>query len=343
MKALNLIAYNRLEFSEVPEPEIGEEDVLVRVRATGICGSDVHGLDGSSGRRVPPIVMGHEAAGIIERVGPAVAGWQAGDRVTFDSTIYCGSCAYCREGLFNLCDRRRVFGVSCSDYRQAWTFAEYVAVPQRILYRLPQAVSFVQGALVEPLAIAAHAITQTRVGPNTEAVVIGSGVIGLLMIQLLHAQGCAKIIAVDVDSFRLDKAREMGAHETLRSDRDDVVSEVRRLTSRQGADVSFEAVGVPATVGLATEVLRKAGAAVLIGNLAPTVELALQTIVTRQLTITGSAASCGEYRSCLDMLAARRINVDSIISAVRPLSEGATWFGRLSSGQEPLVKVILEP
>lgn len=343
MKALNLVAYNRLEFSDVPEPEVGDEDVLVRVRASGICGSDVHGLSGGSGRRLPPIVMGHEAAGMIERVGPEVAGWQAGDRVTFDSTIYCGTCAFCREGLFNLCDRRRVFGVSCSDYRQAGAFAEYVAVPQRVLHRLPEAVSYVQGALVEPLAIAAHAIAQTRVSRDTEVVVIGSGVIGLLIIQLLHAQGCAEIIAVDVDSFRLDKAREVGAHWTLQSDRVDVVTEVRRLTSRQGADVSFEAVGIPTTVRLATDVLRKGGAAVLVGNVAPTVEIGLQTIVTRQLKVVGSAASCGEYPSCLDMIAAGRINVDSIVSEVRPLSEGAEWFARLSSGQERLVKVILEP
>lgn len=343
MKALLLARYNHLEFSEVPEPVIGDEDVLVRVRASGICGSDVQGLDGSSGRRVPPLIMGHEAAGIIARVGAGVAGWQVDDRVTFDSTIYCGNCENCRRGLFNLCDRRRVFGVSCTEYRQAGAFAEYVAVPQRVLYRLPEAVSFVQGATVEPLSIAVHAVARADITPETAAVVVGSGVIGLLVIQVLRAQGCSRIIAVDIDPYRLEKAREMGAQAVLRSDCDDVVAEVQQLTMGQGADVSFEAVGVTVTVGLATEVLRKGGMVVLIGNVAPIVDMGLQTVVTRQLTLAGSAASCGEYPACLDMIATGTVDVDSIVSEVRPLSEGGKWFARLQSGQEPLLKVILEP
>ena len=343
MKALVLARYSHLEFSEVPEPVIGDEDVLVRVRASGICGSDVHGLDGSSGRRIPPLVMGHEAAGIIARVGAKVTGWQVDDRVTFDSTVYCGNCENCRQDLFNLCDRRRVFGVSCTEYRQAGAFAEYVAVPQRVLYRLPEAVSFVQGATVEPLSIAAHAVARAHITPETAAVIVGSGVIGLLVIQVLRARGCTRIVAVDIDPYRLEKAREMGAQAVLRSDRDDVVAEVHRLTTGQGADVSFEAVGVTVTVGLAIDVLRKGGMAVLIGNVAPIVDMGLQTVVTRQLTLAGSAASCGEYPACLEMIAAGTVDVDSIVSEVRPLSEGGKWFDRLLSGKESLLKVVLEP
>src|ERR1035437_9404128 len=137
MKALVLKEYKRFACEEVPAPEAGPADVIVAVKACGICGSDVHGMDGSTGRRRPPIIMGHEAAGIISSVGSGVTDWAAGDRVTFDSTIYCGHCEFCRRGLINLCDNRRVLGVSCEDYRQNGAFAEYVAVPQHILYRLP--------------------------------------------------------------------------------------------------------------------------------------------------------------------------------------------------------------
>ncbi|MBN1418271.1 MAG: alcohol dehydrogenase catalytic domain-containing protein, partial [Planctomycetes bacterium] len=137
MRALVLTAYNRLEVLDVPRPGVGAEDVLVAVKACGICGSDVRGMDGSTGRRRPPIVMGHEASGVIAEVGPGVRGWQAGDRVTFDSTISCGACGFCRAGKINLCEARRVLGVSCEDYRQPGAFAEFVAVPERILYRLP--------------------------------------------------------------------------------------------------------------------------------------------------------------------------------------------------------------
>ena len=127
VKALVLEQANRFEIVDAPRPEIGPGDVLVRVRACGICGSDVHGMDGSTGRRRPPIIMGHEAAGVIEAAGAAVADWAPGGRVTFDSTIYCGRCWHCRRGEINLCDSRQVLGVSCDDYRRQGAMAEYVA------------------------------------------------------------------------------------------------------------------------------------------------------------------------------------------------------------------------
>ena len=137
MRALLLTEPGRLEYLEVPEPEVGDEDVLIRVEAVGICGSDVHGMDGSSGRRIPPLIMGHEAAGMIEAVGASVAGWTIGDAVTFDSTVYCGRCRYCADGLTNLCDDRRVLGVATPEWRRDGAFAERIAVPGRIVYRIP--------------------------------------------------------------------------------------------------------------------------------------------------------------------------------------------------------------
>src|SRR5437868_1444342 len=142
MKALLLSRYNHLEIADLPDPQPGPGEVLIRVAACGICGSDVHGYDGSSGRRIPPIVMGHEAAGTIAALGDGVKQFALGDRVTFDSTVYCGECPPCRRGEVNLCDNRQVLGVSCQDYRRAGAFAEYVTVPSRILYRLPQNLSF---------------------------------------------------------------------------------------------------------------------------------------------------------------------------------------------------------
>ena len=129
--------YLELELADMPKPEIGAGDVLVRVKACGICGSDVHGFDGSSGRRIPPLVMGHEAAGIVAETGASVRGLREGDRVTFDSTVSCGACFYCRRGDINLCDNRQVLGVSCGEYRRHGAFAEFVAIPQHIAYRVP--------------------------------------------------------------------------------------------------------------------------------------------------------------------------------------------------------------
>src|SRR5262245_15498446 len=134
MKALLLKEYKQLEVVDLPKPEIGPQDLLVAVQACGICGSDMHGYDGSSGRRIPPLVMGHEASGVVAEVGASVRNFAVGDRVTFDSMVSCGECHFCRRGEINLCDNRRVLGVSCGEYRRDGAFAEYVAVPERIAY-----------------------------------------------------------------------------------------------------------------------------------------------------------------------------------------------------------------
>lgn len=343
MKALVLEAYNKLVYKDVPEPEIGDEDVLIEVRAAGICGSDVHGMDGSTGRRQPPIIMGHEASGVIAGVGSAVTEWKKGERVTFDSTVYCGDCWFCRRGEINLCDNRRVLGVSCDDYRRHGAFAECIAVPQRILYRLPEAVTFEQAAVVEPLSIAMHAVAITPISLNDTAVVVGTGMVGLLVVQVLRAAGCGTIVAVDIEPEKLELAMQLGADAGFNPNDCDVAEEVRKHTEGRGAPVAFEVVGITAAVQTAVTCLRKGGSLTLVGNLSPMVELPLQAVVTRNIALYGSCASCGEYPTCLDMMAAGRVNIDALISATVPLAESASWFERLYRKEKGLLKVVLKP
>lgn len=343
MKALVLEATNHLEYQDVPDPVLGPDEVLIRIKACGICGSDVHGLDGSTGRRIPPVIMGHEAAGIIVQTGLDVSGWQVGERVTFDSTVYCGVCGFCRDGQRNLCDNRRVLGVSCDDYRRDGAFAELVVAPQRILYRLPDGLSFEQAAMVEALSIAFHAAGRTPITINDTAAVVGTGMIGLLVVQTLRLAGCGRIIAIDLDPERLALAKRFGADDALRSDSDDVVGRVLGLTGGRGADLAFEVVGISSTLQLAIACIRKGGALGLVGNLSPSAELPLQSVVTRELTLYGSCASRGEYPACLDMIARGAVDVNTMISAVAPLEEGAEWFRRLHEGEPGLMKVILVP
>jgi len=343
MKALMLKAYNEFEIEQIPVPEYGSDDVLIKVKACSICGSDVHGMDGSTGRRIPPIVMGHEASGIIEKTGKNVTGYKTGDRVTFDSTIYCGKCYYCRRGEINLCDNRKVLGVSCEEYRLHGAFAEYVAVPAHILYPIPDNVTFEQAAMVEPLSIAFHAINRSKVTLNSSAVVVGSGMIGLLIIQLLRIYGCGKIIAVDKVQSKLDLAKKFGATDIVRADLADVPTEVRRITGNRGADIAFEAVGVTPAVESAVESLKKGGTLTLVGNLMPAIDLPLQSVVTRQISLNGSCASAGEYPECLDLISSGKVDVDSLISRVVPLEEGPQWFKRLYNGESGLMKVIIRP
>src|SRR3982750_4960088 len=198
MKALLLSEYNLLEIVDVPMPRPGPDEVLVRVEACGICGSDVHGYDGSSGRRIPPVVMGHEAAGTVAETGAGVTGFAKGDRVTFDSTVYCGQCSNCQRGDANLCDRRQVLGVSCGDYRRNGAFAEFVVVPARIVHCLPHNLSFHEAALLEAVAVALHAVSLVPVAPGSTALVVGAGMIGLLLQQALRVAGCFRIFVADI-------------------------------------------------------------------------------------------------------------------------------------------------
>jgi L-iditol 2-dehydrogenase len=343
MKALLLSEYKKLNVVDMPTPEIGDEDVLVRVRACGICGSDIHGYDGSTGRRIPPLVMGHEAAGVIERAGTAVRGFEAGDRVTFDSTVSCGKCNFCRDGQINLCDNRTVLGVSCGDYRRHGAFAEYVSVPARILYKLPDGLPFERAALIEAVSIAVHAVSRHVPKPDDAVLVVGSGMIGVLVVQVLRAKGCRNIIAVDVDADKLALAMRVGATRTLDAKDIDVPAAVRELTGGQGADASFEVVGHGATVMNAIRSLRKGGTVVLIGNLSPRVEIPLQEVVSREISVLGSCASSGEYPQCIELLASGAVDVEPLISLKASLEEAPVLFERLYGGDKQLMKVIIQP
>ncbi|MBD3265949.1 alcohol dehydrogenase catalytic domain-containing protein [bacterium] len=343
MKALVLKEYNHFSYDEVPTPTVGENDVLLAVKACGICGSDVHGMDGSTGRRQPPVIMGHEAAGEIVDVGSGVKNWKKGDRATFDSTIYCGQCWFCRRGQINLCDNRQVLGVSCDDYRRDGAFAEYVTVPAHILYRLPPGISFEQAAMVEALSIAVHAAGVTPIQLNDTAVVVGSGMIGLLVIQVLRAAGCGKIVAVDPVREKLELAGKLGANILLNPQEKDIQTEVMGLTRQRGADLAFEVVGNAAAMNTAIGCVRKGGTVTAVGNISPRVEFPLQQVVTRELRVQGTCASCGDYPACLEMMAAGMARIDDLVSATPPLREGAEWFHRLYNKEPGLMKVILRP
>jgi L-iditol 2-dehydrogenase len=343
MKSLLLSEYSHLEIADLPLPSAGEDEVLVRVEACGICGSDVHGYDGSSGRRIPPIVMGHEAAGTVASVGADVKNYFQGDRVTFDSTVYCGKCDYCARGQINLCDNRQVIGVSCGDYRRHGAFAEYVVVPERILYPLPADFSFTDAAMLEAVSVALHAVKVSQAVGGETALVIGAGMIGLLTLQAARAAGCARVLIADVDASRLDLAKQVGAEEILHCSGAELVAEVLRLTNGKGVDLAFEAVGRNETVAAAIDCTRKGGTVTLVGNIAPEVTLPLQKVVTRQLRLQGSCASSGEYPEAIQLIVSGKIQVKPLITAVASLEEGPRWFERLHAHEPNLMKIILTP
>jgi L-iditol 2-dehydrogenase len=343
MKALLLTAPSTFEFTEISALSAGPGEVLIDVKACGICGSDIHGMDGRSGRRIPPVVMGHEAAGVISAAGDGVEDWKTGERVTFDSTEYCGSCDECGRGNFNLCANRRVLGVSCADYRRHGCFAEQVVLPTRILHRIPDSLSFEKAAFAEPVAIALHAVNLAPPAFDQPAIVIGAGLIGLLVVQALKARGWAQVIAVDLDDSRLDLATRLGASRVFSAKQQDLAARLRQVCGGDGARVAFEVVGAAASVDLAIRSVCKGGTVVLVGNLQPSVPMPLQEVVTRQITLRGSCACAGEYPEAIRRIGDGSIQVEPLLSATVPLEQGAEWFARLANNTEGLLKVILKP
>jgi L-iditol 2-dehydrogenase len=236
-----------------------------------------------------------------------------------------------------------VLGVSCGDYRRHGAFAEYVSVPARILYKLPDTLPFERAALIEAVSIAVHAVSRHVPKPDDAVVVVGSGMIGVLVIQVLREKGCRNIIAIDVDDDKLALAKRVGAARTINAKDIDVPSAVRDVTNGRGADASFEVVGHGSTVMNAIRSVRKGGTVVLIGNLSPKVEIPLQDVVSREISVLGSCASSGEIPLCIDLLARGAVDVDPLISVKASLNEAPALFERLYAGDKQLMKVIIQP
>ncbi|MGE5296561.1 MAG: zinc-dependent alcohol dehydrogenase [Solirubrobacterales bacterium] len=343
MKALLYTKPYTFEYTDVPDPVVGDDDVLVRVKACGICGSDVAGHTGKTGRRLPPLIMGHEAAGVVERVGRNVSGFAAGDRICFDSTVYCNQCPACKQGLFNRCVKRQVLGVSVPEFKRNGAFAEFLAVPHWICAKLPDNMSFVQAALLEPASIGVHAAGRATISTSDTVVVLGAGTIGLFILQAARLRGAKAVVACDLNDFRLDLARQVGATLSLNSGKVDLKQEILRITNGRGADVVLEAIGFGETFREAVSLARTGGHVVAVGNLQKEVEFNLQELVSRELTFTGSYASSGEFRTCIGLIASGQINVAPLVSEVLPLKEGPAAFKRLLDAKENLLKIVLEP
>ncbi|MFH1085782.1 MAG: alcohol dehydrogenase catalytic domain-containing protein [Chloroflexota bacterium] len=339
MKALVNTAPYKLEYTDWPMPTCGPDDLLVRVKACAVCGSDIKGYSGKTGRRQPPIIMGHEAAGIVEQVGAHVTGFAPGDRVCFDSTVYCMRCEYCLSGHKNLCSNRQVVGVSEGTYRRHGAMAEYVAVPYWISVKMPESMTFAQAALIETASIGVHAANRTPLQLNDSVVVVGAGAVGLVALQSIRLKGAGKTVVTDLSPSRLEMARQYGADVTIQANVPDLLAALRAETGPEGADAVIEAVGLQATLDTALAITRKGGVLTLIGNVSPRVELDLQSIVSREITLYGVCAT-NEFADSVALVGAGRINVDPFISEYAHIEDGQAVFDRLYEGVEGNIRSV---
>ena len=342
MKALLLTEVGKFTYTDVPAPEPGAGELQINIKACAICNSDVHGYDGSSGRRQPELIIGHEASGVVSKVGPGVTRFRTGDRVVFNSVKYCRECYYCRNGLENMCTNGCCYGIRTDTQHLDGAMAEYLTVPEYICYPMPDNISFETAALIEPLAIMVHAVNGVDIKVNQTAVVFGAGVMGLMGLKVLKATGCGKVIVVEMDEFKKEMARKNGADHIV-DGREDVPAVIHQLTGGIGADFAIDTAGVKATITNGFRCLKRTGTLIQIGNLSPFVEAPLQTLVNSEIKWIGRYGTFAEYESALALLASGKVSVDDCLSKVVPLKDGQEWFDRLHAGEPGILKVVLVP
>jgi len=339
MRAMLLSAPSVLEIVELPDPAISrEDDVLVRVRAASICGSDTHGYTGATGRRTPPLVMGHEATGEVVAVGPAVTAVAPGDRVFAMPMHWCGTCPACRNGAFDLCPERKVYG---GDLPGA--FAELFLISERTAIPIPDEVSYGQAALIEPLAVVIKGLARAHISAGDSAVVIGGGPIGLIATAVLALHQPRPLVVMEPLAMRRDIARRMGATLVLDPAAEDAAAQVEEATHRLGADVTVEAVGSTASVASAVNATRAGGQLVWLGNVGRVIEIDEFKVVWKQLTIH---ASVGVTRASVErairLIADGSVPVEHILTLDVPLGEAVEAFHRTARDPD-VVKTIIRP
>lgn len=338
MKALVYEGPWQMPLRQIDAPVAEANEVIVAVQASGVCGSDVHGFTGSTGRRTPGIVMGHEFTGAITSAGAAVSAFNAGDRVVVQPLTTCGVCAMCRAGRPNVCLNRGLIGMNTNG-----AYAEAVRVPQQQLYRLPDNVSWEHGSLVEPLSVALHAVNLTPLNLMDTVVIVGAGTIGLLALLAAKLKGAGRIIVTDRIPHRLELATQLGADLVINVAEQDPLAVVREATDGAGAHAAIEAVGISPTVQQALALTRIGGHVTWIGNSAPEVTLNMQQVVTREITIRGTYGYNQEFPQAIAALATGRIDVAPLIERVAALEEGPQLVHDLAKGTLDVAKVILKP
>lgn len=330
-----------IRIEEIPKPQIKDDEVLIRVRAAGICGSEVHAYAGVSKRRTPPLIMGHEFTGKVTEVGEKGEGVQIGDRVVVDPIIRCGTCEQCVIGRSNICKNMRLIGI----HRQG-AFAEYVAVPAKNCIRLPDNVSFEEGALVEPLSVGIHAVSRIPIKLGDTVVVIGSGIIGLMAMQAAKLAGTAKLVISGGGrrEYRLELARKLGADIVINSKKEDLVKKIMELTNMKGVDAVLEAVGIQITVQQALRMVKKGGSVAVIGMLVPKMELEMLDAVVKETEIKGMYGyTTADFRIALDLISTGRVDVKSMITHLFSLDDTREAFEILHEKRGGVVKVVIKP
>jgi 2-desacetyl-2-hydroxyethyl bacteriochlorophyllide A dehydrogenase len=330
-------APGKVEFREKQLPELGEHDVLIQVKAVSICGSDLHIFKGLHPAAALPVSIGHEAAGQIIEIGRSVTKHKVAERVTIEPIIACGKCEFCMRGRYNLCR-----DVSFHYRLGQGAFAPYFIAHEDRVFDLPDGLSYEEGALIEPLSVALHAVKKSKIQLGQTCAVFGAGAIGLLVTALVRQAAASQVFVSDINPFRLQMARQLGASETMNNLEVDPVEWILAKTDQMGVDASFEAAGLQATLLQSLKSLKKGGTANLLGLFEkPEAILPVNLLVQREIQLAGSQGYCWDFQDSLTLLKKGVIDLKPLIThrlKIENLQEG---FEILMKPDSNSVKIVI--
>ncbi len=326
-----------IEFQERPLPDLSPHDVRVKVKAVSICGSDMHIFKGKHPAASLPVPVGHEISGVVDRIGGKVTKLKTGDRVAIEPVITCSTCHFCRRGQYHLCTQ-----ISFQYRVGQGGFTPYFVVSEEWAHRLPDNISFAEGALVEPLSVAVHAVVKSGIGLGDTSAIFGAGAIGLTLLPLIRISGGGDAFVVDVQDQRLRKASELGATDVLNNLSGDVLPKIIERTGGLGVDFAFEAVGLEVTLVQSLQALKKGGTSVLVGLFEqPEINIPANIFVQKEIELLGSQGYCWDFQTALTLLEGGQINLKSMITHEFPLAQLQDAFDTLLDPQSGAIKVVI--
>jgi L-iditol 2-dehydrogenase len=330
----------RIESRKIPS--LGPEEVLVAVKRVGICGSDVHYYEqGRIGKQVvkKPLVLGHEAAGIIKKVAPGVEKVKVGDKVAIEPGTFCGRCEYCLTGKYNLCSEMKFFGTPPID----GAYTQYIVHPADLVYPLPEKISLDEGALIEPLAVATYAVLKANLPLNSTVAILGSGPIGLLTLQVAKTVGKSFCLTTDLLPYRVKMAKKLGADVSLNAQKQKIVPEILKHTQGKGVDFTFDCAGEEETYNQAVEITKPGGEIILIGTSQEDyVKFALVEMIRKEITLKTIRRFKNIYPTAISLVESRKIKLKPLITHRFSLSEIKKGFELVKGYHQEVIKVIVE-
>jgi L-iditol 2-dehydrogenase len=338
VKQAVMVAPGKIEIREVERPSAGPEEVLVRIRNIGVCGSDIHVFHGKHPYTSYPVVQGHEVSGEVAELGPGVEGLRVGEVVTFMPQVVCGECYSCRHGMYHICDNLKVMGFQTNGAAQ-----DYFLVPARLIIKVPKGISFEQAAMIEPISVAVHALGRAGEVAGKQVLVLGAGTIGNLVAQVARARGAKDVMITDLSDYRLEIARACGTRNTVNVSREDLGARLVEVFGPDRADLILECVGSQGTIEQAVSLARKGSRIVVVGVFGDKPQVDLGLVQDRELTLIGTLMyQEKDYRTAVSLLEGGKIELGALVTDRYPFESYLEAYRHIDAARDRVMKVMIQ-